>query len=677
MTDANPLLANDGLTQYSKILPSHIAPALDGVLADNRLALKNLKKQGPGGSSWETFVIELDELNAKLESVWAPISHLNAVANSPEIRKAYEESIVKLSEYSSEMGQSKWIFDGFTALSAHEKFKSFTAARRSIVERSLRDFRLSGVHLTEEGKQRYRNLTQSLSELSTQFSNNVMDATQVWSRLVEDEAELGGIPVAAKILMQQSATSKGLQGWLLTLEPPCVQAVMTFADSRKLREEIYFANVTRASEVGPHAGSYDNNPVMQRILAHRGELASLLGFGSYAELSVATKMADSPEQVLEFLRDLVSRARTAGQKDLEQLRGFASERGLETLQVWDQAYYSEQYRLEYYSLSQEELRRYFPIDHVLGAMFELASSLFGVAFEECSDFDRWHSDVRLFEVKEAGQVIGHFYLDLYARPNKRSGAWMDGCRSRRRDAQGRLHTPVAQLVCNFDPSSPGEPALLTHDDVLTLFHEFGHGLHHLLTRIDEPGASGINGVAWDAVELPSQFMERWCWQPEVLQTLSCHLDSGEALPVSLQNRLIETQYFQAGLFLLRQLEIALFDFELHAGKGDAEPLRVMSQVRKEVSVMPPPDYNRFANTFQHIFAGGYAAGYYSYLWADLLAADAFSRFSEEGLLSREVGASFRETILALGGSESELALFKRFRGRAPQNDALLELYGLS
>lgn len=677
MTDINPLLATSGLPSYSKILPSHIALALDTVLADNRLALAQLQKQEPRGTSWEEFALPLDELNARLEEVWGQISHLNAVCNSPEIRTAFEESVVKLSEYSSELGQNKWIFEGYTTLANSESFASFNPARRAIVERTLRDFHLSGIHLPEPEQKRYRELTQSLSELSAQFSNNVMDATQAWSRQILDEAELSGIPDAAKAFMQQCANSKGSEGWLLTLEPPCVQAVVTFADNRALREEIYWANATRASEVGPCAGDFDNSPVMQSILECRKELALLLGFSSYAELSLATKMADSTTQVLTFLRDLASRARDAAEKDLEQLRLFALKSGIETLQTWDQAYYTEKYRLEHYSVSQKKLRRYFPVDHVLTSMFKLASCLFEVTFDECRDFDRWHADVRLFEVREEGTVIGHFYLDLYARPNKRAGAWMNGCRSRRRDAKGNLHTPVAQLVCNFDPSSFGEPALLTHENVLTIFHEFGHGLHHLLTQIDEPGASGINGVVWDAVELPSQFMERWCWQPEVLQMLSSHLETAKPLPKELQDRLIDTRCFQAGLFLLRQLEIALFDFELHALAGHADPLNIMQQVRGEVSVMPPPIYNRFANTFQHVFVGGYAAGYYSYLWADVLAADAFSRFAEEGLFNVDVGLKFKKTVLALGGSQPALSLFEQFRGRAPRIDSLLEFYGLS
>lgn len=676
MHTANPLLSAGDLPAYSMIKAEHVGPAIDQVLADNRQSLARLTAENTTDLGWEGFVLWLDELDAALDRVWSPISHLNAVCNTPELREAHEAALAKISVYGTELGQNKTLYKGFQSLLNSPNYIDFDVAQRSVIDHALRDFKLSGVHLEPASQQRFRELNLNLSELGSLFDNNVMDATQAWSRLLTDEAKLTGVPTAAKSLMAQTAKERGLQGWLLTLEMPCVQAILTYADDRALREEVYFNNVTRASEVGPDAGAFNNGPIMQQILECRAELAQLLGYENYAQLSLVSKMADFVPQILEFLRKLADHSRTGAMQELQQLSAFAAKRGVKALQVWDIGYFSELYRQHYFALSQETLRRYFPVDHVLKGMFELVERLYGVQINELTGFDTWHTDVCFFEVVEQDVVVGRFFLDLYARPNKRAGAWMDGCRSRRRDGQGVLHAPMAYLVCNFAPAMEGEPALLTHDEVVTLFHEFGHGLHHLLTRVEQSGVAGVNGVAWDAVELPSQFMENWCWQPEVVRRLSCHVDNGDPLPDELLTRLLESRGFQAGLAMSRQVEFALFDFELHASSEVLDPTLLMATVRQEVSLLSPPAYNRFANTFSHIFAGGYAAGYYSYKWAEVLAADAFSRFVEEGLFNPVVGKAFRETILAQGGAEPAMDLFKRFRGREPSIDALLKLSGL-
>ncbi|WP_158890067.1 M3 family metallopeptidase, partial [Pseudomonas sp. BAV 2493] len=493
-----------------------------------------------------------------------------------------------------------------------------------------------------------------------------------------DEAALAGLPESAKAQLQAAAQAKELDGWLVTLEFPSYYAVMTYADDRALREEVYAAYATRASEQGPNAGQFDNGPVMEELLDLRQELARLLGYANYAELSLATKMAESSDQVLGFLRDLAVRSKPFAQRDLEELRAFAAEQGVQDLQSWDTGYFAEKLRQQRYSLSQEEVRAWFPVDKVLSGLFATVQKLYGIEIAELRDFEKWHPDVRLFEIKENGTSIGRFYFDLYARANKRGGAWMDGARDKRRDAQGRLIDPVAYLVCNFTPASPGQPALLTHDEVTTLFHEFGHGLHHLLTRVEHASVSGINGVAWDAVELPSQFMENWCWEPEGLALISGHYETGEPLPQELLAKMLAAKNFQSGLMMLRQLEFSLFDFELHASHGDGRSVReVLEGIRDEISVVRPPAYNRFPNSFAHIFAGGYAAGYYSYKWAEVLSADAFAKFEEEGVFNPQTGRAFREAILARGGSQAPMVLFVDFRGREPSIDALLRHSGLS
>lgn len=677
MCDANPLLSNDDLPAYSKIRPEHVGPAIDKVLADNRNALSQLSDCIAAGLDWNSFVLKLDELHAALEEVWSPVSHLNAVCSNAQWREAYDNALAKLSVYSNELRQNKALYNGFQSLLNSRDYVRFDTAQRTVIDHAIRDFKLSGVHLGPAAQKLFCQLSLELSGLESRFASNVLDATQCWSRLLVDEAELAGVPTAAKAFMAQSAHTRGLEGWLLTLETPCVQAILTYAHDRSLREELYFNNVTRASELGPNAGVFDNGPIMHQILERRAELALLLGYDNYAQLSLATKMVDLVPQVLDFLHELAAHSRERADHELQKLASFASQMGTDSLCAWDIGYFTELYQQQHLALSQEAVRSYFPVDHVLNGLFELTERLHDVQINELKNFDRWHPDVRLFEVVEHGERLGRFFLDLYARPNKRGGAWMDGCRSRRRDAQGALHLPVANLVCNFTPGMGDEPALLTHDEVTALFHEFGHVLHHLLTCVEQAGVAGVNGVAWDAVELPSQYLENWCWQPEVLRRLSCHVDSKEPLPEDLLVRLTDSRKFQAGLATLRQVEFSLFDFELHASIQPQDPTALLMTVRKEVSLIIPPDYNRFANSFSHIFAGGYAAGYYSYKWAEVLAADAFSRFTEEGLFNPVVGEAFRDTVLAMGGAEPALDLFRRFRGREPRINALLKQNGLS
>ncbi|MNF23225.1 Oligopeptidase A [compost metagenome] len=683
VTANNPLLQAFDLPPYSAIRPEHVEPAVDRLLAENRAAIAELLKQQSGTPSWNGLVLALDELNDRLNRAWSPVSHLNAVCNNAELRAAYEACLPKLSEYSTELGHNRALYEAYHALAASPEAATFEVAQQTILKHTLRDFHLSGIDLPEAEKQRFGAIQSKLSELGSRFSNQLLDATQAWSKQVGDEAALAGLTASAKAQMKQAAEAKGLDGWLITLEFPSYFAVMTYADHRALREEVYAAYCTRASDQGPNAGQHDNGPVMLQILDLRQELAKLLGFANYAELSLASKMAESTDQVLHFLRDLALRSKPFAAQDLAELQAFAAEQGCRDLQSWDVGYYSEKLREQRYSISQEILRAYFPVDKVLGGLFAIVEKLYGIQIEELSGFDAWHPDVRLFEIKEHGEHVGRFFFDLYARANKRGGAWMDGARDKRRAADGRLISPVANLVCNFTPpvatAAVGDkPALLTHDEVTTLFHEFGHGLHHLLTRVEHAGASGINGVAWDAVELPSQFMENWCWEPQGLALISGHYQSGEALPQNLLDKMLAAKNFQSGLMMVRQLEFSLFDFELHASHGDGRSvLEVLEGIRAEVSVLRPPAYNRFPNSFAHIFAGGYAAGYYSYKWAEVLSADAFSRFEEEGVFNSDTGRAFREAILARGGSQEPMQLFVDFRGREPSIDPLLRHLGLS
>jgi len=675
----NPLLAEEGLPPFSRIRPEHVEPAIDHLLAENRAGVKRLlaEVERPG---WHNFIEPLEEMEERLSRAWSPVSHLHAVMDSEALRAAYNACLPKLTDYGTEMGQNRALFEAYRKVA--EQGENLDRAQRKLLENALRDFRLSGVDLPEEKKARFRQLSSELSELTTRFEENLLDATNAWEKRVTDEAELAGLPESVRDLARQMAEQKGLEGWLFNLEFPSYYPVVTYADNRQLRRELYEAYSTRASDQGPHAGRFDNSEVMERILAVRHELARLLGYANYAERSLATKMARSTDEVLSFLRDLARRAKPQAERELEELRAFAREHhGVEQLEAWDLPYYSEKLRQHKYDLSQEELKPWFPETRVIPGMFEVIGRLFGVEIRESGEpVETWHPDVRFYEIRDrrSGELLGQFYFDLYARPKKRGGAWMADCLSRMNTAN-RQQIPVAFMTCNFTPPVGEKPALLTHDEVQTLFHEFGHGLHHMLTRVDWPSIAGISGVAWDAVELPSQLMENWCWDREALNLISGHWETGEPLPDALYERMIAARNFQSAMQMLRQVEFALFDFRIHLeydpGKG-GRIYEILDEVRDEVAVVRPPKWNRFAHGFSHIFGGGYAAGYYSYKWAEVLSADAFSLFEENGVLDPETGRLFRETILEQGGSADAMELFVAFRGREPSIEPLLRHSGI-
>lgn len=676
----NPLLTPFTLPPFSAIQPEHVVPAVEQALKACRETVEKVVAQG-APYSWDNLCQPLAEVDDRLGRIFSPVSHLNSVKNSPELRQAYEQTLPLLSEYSTWVGQHEGLYQAYRNLKEGDNYAQLSLAQKKAVDNALRDFELSGIGLPKEKQQRYGEIAARLSELGSTYSNNVLDATMGWSKLITDENELAGMPESALAAAKAQAEAKGQEGWLLTLDIPSYLPVMTYCDNQALREEMYRAYSTRASDQGPNAGKWDNGPIMAEELALRHELAQLLGFDSYAHKSLATKMAQSPSQVIDFLTDLAQRARPQAEKELERLRAFAKQQhGVDELQPWDITYYGEKQKQHLYAISDEQLRPYFPEERAVNGLFEVVKRIYGISAKERKDVDVWHPEVRFFDLyDESGELRGSFYLDLYARENKRGGAWMDDCVGMMRKADGSLQKPVAYLTCNFNRPVNGKPALFTHDEVTTLFHEFGHGLHHMLTRVDVPGVSGISGVPWDAVELPSQFMENWCWEPEALAFISGHYETGEPLPQELLDKMLAAKNYQAALFILRQLEFGLFDFRLHTefdpAKG-AQILETLAEVKKLVAVVPSPSWGRFPHAFSHIFAGGYAAGYYSYLWADVLAADAYSRFEEEGIFNRETGQSFLDNILTRGGSEESMELFKRFRGREPQLDAMLEHYGI-
>nr|WP_314427097.1 oligopeptidase A [uncultured Erwinia sp.] len=676
----NPLLSSFTLPPFSAIKPEHVVPAVTQALSDCRAAVEKVVAQG-APYSWDNLVQPLAEVDDRLSRLFSPVSHLNSVKNSPELRQAYEQTLPLLSEYSTWAGQHEGLYQAYRDLKEGSHYAALDLAQKKAVDNALRDFELSGIGLSKEKQQRYGEIAARLSELGSTYSNNVLDATMGWSKLISDESELAGMPESALAAAKAQAEAKEQQGWLLTLDIPSYLPVMTYCDNQALREELYRAYSTRASDQGPNAGKWDNSEVMAEELALRHELAQLLGFDSFADKSLATKMAESPAQVIDFLTDLAKRARPQAEQELAELRAFAKkEFGVDELQPWDLTYYGEKQKQHLYSISDEQLRPYFPEQRALSGLFEVVKRIYGITASERKDVDVYHPDVRFFDLfDESGELRGSFYLDLYAREHKRGGAWMDDCVGQMRKADGSLQKPVAYLTCNFNRPLGGKPALFTHNEVTTLFHEFGHGLHHMLTRIETPGVSGISGVPWDAVELPSQFMENWCWEPEALAFISGHYETGEPLPQALLEKMLAAKNYQAALFILRQLEFGLFDFRLHTefdpAKG-AQILETLKEVKSLVAVVPGPSWGRFPHAFSHVFAGGYAAGYYSYLWADVLAADAYSRFEEEGIFNRETGQSFLDNILTRGGSEEPMELFKRFRGREPQLDAMLKHYGI-
>lgn len=673
----NPLLEADTLPAFSRIRPQHAEPAVDHMLDECRGVIAGVENYD--GAEWDTVVAPLEEADDRLNRVWSPVSHLHSVADSPELRKAYNSCRTKLSEYATEFGHNEKLFKAFERVSKSSDFETLDQAQKRVVNNALKDFRFAGVHLEAKSKARFKALTARLSELASKFEENLLDATQAWKKHLTEKSALSGLPDSALAVARDAAKRAGLDGWLVNLEFPSYLAVITYADDADLRRELYEAYCTRASDQGPHAGRWDNTQIMREILALRTEMSRLLGYGNYAELSIERKMAASCEEVLGFLNDLAERALPVAREELAELQRFAAGAGLKgELAPWDLAYYSEKLRQEKFSVSQEEPRPYFAANRAVQGLFEVAGRLYGVDFEEKSGIDVWHPDVRYFEIRDTGgDLRGAFYLDLYAREGKRGGAWMDECRVRRR-AGGSLQLPVAYLVCNFTPPVDGVPSLLTHEELLTLFHEFGHGLHHLLTLVDRAGVSGINGVEWDAVELPSQFMEHWCWEWDALTLFARHHETGEPLPRELFDRMHAAKNFHAGMAMLRQIEFALFDFRLHAEfRDDADFVqRVLEDVREKVAVIKPPAFNRFANGFSHIFAGGYAAGYYSYKWAEVLSCDAYSKFEERGIFDADTGREFLTEILERGGTRDAMDSFIAFRGRKPSNDALLRHSGI-
>jgi oligopeptidase A len=669
---ANPLLEQQALPQFLQIRAEHVEPAVRELLDANRARLDELC-----GISCPTFasVVEpLEELHHRVSRTWSPVSHLNAVLNSDALRAGYNACLPLLSAYHTDLAQSEPLFRAYRTI-AEQEGAALAPVQRRLIEHAVRDFRLAGVGLPADRKARFKTAMLELSQLQAKFEENVLDATNGWSWHVSDVGELRGLNEMLIEQARRRAAEQHVAGWTLALDQPTYVAVVTDAESGELRRAFYEAWSTRASEQGPNARRWDNSTVIEDILRRRHEAARLLDFGNYAEYALATRMAHSVAEVTDFLHELARAARGAAQKEFAELEDFAGR----NLPAWDVGFYAERLQRERYAVSQEQLRPYFPLPRVLSGLFEVAERLFGVRIRESRDAPLWHPDVRFFSLAGAdGEPIGSFYLDAYARPNKRGGAWMDECVGRKHLPSG-ASLPVAYLVCNFLPPGSERPALLTHDDVVTLFHEFGHGLHHLLTRVDYPSIAGINGVAWDAVELPSQFLENYAWHPEVLQRISGHFASGEPLPADQQARLISTRSFHAGLATMRQLEFALFDFRLHAEYSPQQGGRVMQilrEVRSEVAVIPVPDWNRFPNSFGHVFAGGYAAGYYSYKWAEVLAADAFAAFEERGVFDRGTAQRFFDAILSRGGSRDALEAFVEFRGRRPDVRALLKQHGI-
>jgi len=673
----NPLIDYPELPPFSKIQPEHVLPAVEQLVADGRERIQQVLAQGK--FDYAHLVQALDEEDDRLGKAFGPAGHLNAVAQNEALRNAYNSCLPLLSEYGTEVGQNAQLCAAYQALRDSDEWSSLSEAQQKDIENTLRDFRLSGVDLPDDKKAQYMANSKRLSELTSQFSDNTLDATQAWTKHISDEAELDGLPDSAKAGAADRAKADGKDGWLLTLDAPVFIAVMSHCKNAELRKEMYVAWTTKASDQGPQAGQFDNAAIMDEILKLRHDQAQLLGFANFAEESLATKMARDVNEVIQFLEDLAKRAKPQAEQELAELRAFAAEQGADDLNPWDIGFWSERLREERYSISEEELRPWFPADTVINGMFAVVGKLFGIQFRQRDDVDLWHEDARFYElVDDDGSVRAAFYLDMYARTGKRGGAWMDDARIRRRRPDGSLQTPVAYLTCNFAPPAGGKPGLLTHDEVVTLFHEFGHGLHHMLTEQDVSGISGINGVAWDAVELPSQFLENWCWTEEGIALISGHYETGEPLPKEKLDKMLAAKNFQGAMQMVRQLEFSLFDMRIHAEYREGLDIyQVLNEVRQQVAVIQPPAFNRFPNSFGHIFAGGYAAGYYSYKWAEVLSADAYSRFEEEGEFNEDTGRAFRSEILAKGGSREPMELFKAFRGREPSVEPLLRHCGIN
>lgn len=688
--EQNPLIDSlnqlNALPQFSSIQPEHVVPAVQWHLAQCRSVVQKVidahKNKMP---TWASFIEPLEEVDDVLERAWSPVGHLNSVMNSDELRDAYNECLPLLSEYSTQMGQNKALYQLTKTMVNSDDFSKLSQAQQKSLQNSLMVFELSGIGLDETKQKRFGEIKQALSDLTSTFEQHLLDANKAWTLHFEDDSRLSGLPESSLAMLKQNAEQDGQSGYLLNLQIPCYIAVMTYADDRNLRETMYKQYVTRASEFNDEA--LDNTQIIQEILTLRQELARLLGFKNYAERSIKTKMAESPEQVIAFLENLAQKSKPIAEEELEELKMFAQEKGCDELNAWDMGYYSEKLQNEQYSINQEMLKPWFSAPKVIQGLFDIVQKLYGVRITQKDGMDTYHDDIEFYEIKNSdGELLGAFFLDLYARQNKRGGAWMDVCISRYKKLSG-LQYPVAYLTCNSTPPVGDKPALLTHDEVITLFHEFGHGLHHMLTKVDYPAVSGISGVEWDAVELPSQFMENWCWEREALDLFARHYETNEPLPDDLFNKMKSAKNFHSAMQMLRQIEFSLFDLILHMNfdehwqttsesSSDNQVQEVLNQVRKKVAVVIPPEFNRFQNGFSHIFAGGYAAGYYSYKWAEVLSADAFSKFEETGIFNQDTGKQFLESILEQGGSQPAMDSFKDFMGREPKIDALLRHSGL-
>lgn len=675
MSTDNPLLISHDIPLFREITPSHIQPALESIITENQQAIELLAKiENPG---WDTFIHPFEELDERLSKMWDTVSHLNSVIDDEKFRESYRNCLPIISDYATSLAQNEDIYKQYQFVRDSDAFNSFDQAQQKLVDNALRDFRLSGVALPDGKKERYKEIQSELSTLSNRFEQNLLDATDHWMLHIVDEEKLSGLPDTAIALAKDQAEQKEIEGWVFNLQAPSYIPFIMFADDRSLRQQIYQAYVTRASEMGPDAGRWDNSEIIDNILALRREKAALLGFDDYVDLALQTRMAENASSVSDFLSQLAEAARPSADREILELTAYASQDGIEELMAWDIPYYGERLRQQQYEISQEDVRPWFPLDRVLEGLFEVVANLYGLSIKQREGVEAWHPDVQFFEIFDSkGEPRGRFFLDLYARKGKRGGAWMGDGISRKQTAEG-VQNPLAWLVTNFSPPMEGKPSLLSHDEVITLFHEFGHGLHHMLTRVAYPAVSGINGVPWDAVELPSQMMENWCWQDEVLEMISGHYETGEPLPKDLVTRLKKAKNFQAGMLLLRQIEFATFDLSIHRGTVAVNVQQTLDQVRDEIAVFKPPHFNRFQNSFSHIFAGGYASGYYSYSWAEVLSADAFSLFEENGIFDPDTGRSFLENILEKGGSEDPQVLFTAFRGRKPEIEALLRHRGLA
>ncbi len=676
----NPLLNLSGLPQFERFHVKHIEPAVDQLLLECRAEIDRLVsvEERP---TWQNFIEPLEVIDYRLERVWGPVGHLDAVKNSDEWHQAYIKCLDKITAYQTERSQHSGLYAKFKMLSESKAFEQYNCAQKKVIKLALRNFKLNGITLSKEKQVKFQKISQKLSQLSSQFSHFVLKSTQAWFKHITDKTQLAGLPESAMGTLQQLAQQKGLKGWCVTLDFPSYLAIMTYADNRLLREEVYRAFVTRASDQADNT-EFDNSELIDEIRSLRHQKAKLLGFKQYSEYSLATKMAESPQQVLDFLRDLATQSKPQAEQELNTLKAFALKTlSIHDVQPWDIMYLSEKLKDHTLSLSQETLRKYFPIESALNGLFNITQRLFGVTIQAKEGVSTWHPDVRFYElVNENKEVMGQFYLDLYARENKRGGAWMDTVVTRWRSPDGTVQIPVAYLVCNFTPPVEGKPTCLTHSELTTLFHEFGHGIHHLMTEMQHLDVSGINGVPWDAVELPSQFMENFCWERESLDLVASHVETGETLPDSLFESLKASRGFLSAMMMLRQIEFALSDFEMHTfyDEQKVEPVeQLLARIRKEVAVVQPPEYSRTMHSFSHIFSGGYAAGYFSYKWAEVLSADAFSLFEETGILNVDTGAKFKNTILAAGGSVDPMVLFKAFRGREPKIEALLRHSGIA